>query len=337
MNSYKVALAVNRPLAESIFKAEDLDFLASFAEFNPLAELPDVMTYDFMRQILPGADACITCWGTPAWTSALLDEHPSLRLIAHAAGSVKNLIPADFWRRACRLTSNAPVIAEDVAQTTLALILCSLKQIWHFARQTRSGQWSGGEKSLFATRRLDGLTVGVVSASLVGKAVIKILQPYRCRILLYDPYLSQMDAHSLGVTLTSLPELMAASDVVTLHAPAVPACSRMINATNLPLLPDGALLINTARGMLIDEAALIRELQTGRIFACLDVTDPEPPAPDHPFRSLDNVVLTPHIAGGHTSNGRQMLGANSINEVYNYLHKGLLSYEVRPEMLGIMA
>ena len=111
----------------------------------------------------------------------------------------------------------------------------------------------------------------------------------------------------------------------------------MLNAQNLPLLRDGALLVNTARGMLIDEAALLRELRTGRIMACLDVTDPEPPAPDSPLRTLPNVVLTPHIAGGHTQNGRRMMGRNILIETYNFLVKGALKFEVRGDMLQHMA
>ncbi|MCL2479865.1 MAG: hydroxyacid dehydrogenase, partial [Treponema sp.] len=260
-----------------------------------------------------------------------------LRMIAHAAGSIKNLVPASFWNTGCRLTSNAPVIAEDVAQTTLAFILCSLKSLWGFAKSTRDGQWAGGEKSHFVTRRLDGLRVGVIGASNVGREVIKILAPFRCEIVLSDPYISPMEAANLGVKLISLDELISTSDVVTIHAPPVESARHIINARTAPMLKDGALFINTARGMSVDENALIKELQTGRIFACIDVTDPEPPAPDHPFRKLENVILTPHIAGGHTVNGRHMLGENSIREVYNFLTKGLIRYDIRKEMLDLMA
>jgi len=154
---------------------------------------------------------------------------------------------------------------------------------------------------------------------------------------LYDPYVTPIDARALGVTLMGLDEMIACSDVVSLHAPATEGSRHMINSGNAPLLKDGALFINTARGMLADEAALVKELETGRIFACVDVTDPEPPAADHPFRKLKNVILTPHIAGGHTVNGRLTLGRNIINETYNYLTKGLLRYEVRREMLELMA
>ena len=334
---FRVALALNAPMAASILSGEDLEFLRGFAEVNPLEELPDEMTLSFMEKILDDADACITCWGTPSFTDELISGAGKLRLIAHAAGSVKNLVPMSFWESGKRICSNAPVIAEDVAQTVLAYILCSLKGLWGFAESTRAGEWNDGRASLFKTRRLDGLRVGIVGASNVGREVIKILKPFGCEIGLYDPYVSDIDAKALGVTLFGLEELIAESDVLSLHAPALEECRHMINSGNAPLLKDGALFINTARGTLVDEAALIKELETGRIFACIDVTDPEPPDANHPFRTLKNVILTPHTAGGHTLNGRYMLGKNSINEVYNFLIKGLLRFEVRREMLDHMA
>jgi phosphoglycerate dehydrogenase-like enzyme len=181
------------------------------------------------------------------------------------------------------------------------------------------------------------LRIGIVGASNAGKEVIKILAPFGCEIVLADPYISPIEAENLKVKLLSLDELISTSDVVSLHAPPVESARHIINSRTAPMLKDGALFINTARGRLVDEKALIKELEKGRIFACIDVTDPEPPAADHPFRRLDNVVLTPHIAGGHTVNGRHMLGANSIKEVYNYLTRGLISYEIRREMLDTMA
>lgn len=334
----KVAILVNKSMAGSIFDKSDLDFLTEFAEINNIEDLPETMTIDFMREHLHDAECAITCWGTPSFTDELIESAPNLRFIAHAAGSVKNLIPEKLWKdRKCRVTSNAPVIADAVAQTTLAFILCSLGQFWALSKLTREGNWSGGEKSLFTTKTLNGLTVGIVGASLVGKAVIKILEPFKCNILLNDPYISKYDADELGVTLVDLDELIKSSDIVSLHTPSNPDCYRILNENNLPLMQDGALLINTARGTAIDEAALIKELETGRIFACLDVTDPEPPAKDHPFRTLDNVILTPHIAGGHTINGRRKLGRNSINEIHNYIIKGIIKFEVREEMLSHMA
>lgn len=333
----QVGIAVAKPLADTLFTPESLDFLASFADFNPIEELPEIVTPAYMLEILKGADASITCWRTPPFTDEMLSRLPTMRLVAHAAGSVKNLVPASFWSSGRRITSNAPIIGEDVAQTTLALMLTSLKQLWALNASTAAGQWTGGETGALSTRRLDGLTVGLVGCSLIGKEVIRLLTPFRCRVMIADPYLSTMEARRLGVELVPLHEMIPQCDVLSLHAPANEDCRHMLNAKNIPLMKDGCLLINTARGMLIDEAALIEELKTGRISACLDVTDPEPPAADHPFRGMDNVVLLPHIAGGHTLNGRHMMGENILIEIYNYFTKGLLRFDIRQDMLEHMA
>ena len=335
--NYKAAILVEHDLAHSIFQSKDLDFLASFAEFNPISQLPAKITPEFMTDMLKGAQACISSWRTPAFTDEIIEKATELKLIAHSAGAVRHMVTPNFWKSGCRITSNAKIIAEDVAQTTLALILTSLKQLWRFNSITSSGGWGGGEMNQFTTKRLDGLNLGIVGASNVGHEVINILKPFKCNINIYDPYLSSIEAEMLGVKLMPLDELIQTSDVLSLHAPANKDCRHMLNAGNIPMIKDGALLINMARGMLIDEAALIKELKTGRFTACLDVTDPEPPASDHLFRTMENVILTPHIAGGSTMNGRQMLGRNSIKEIYNFLIKGLIEYEVREEMLEHMA
>lgn len=334
---HKVGIVMEKSLADSIFDAQTLAFLHSFADCNATEALPEKITREFMLETLEGADVAITCWRTPAFTDEMLERLPRLKLIAHAAGAVKNLVPASFWKTNRRITSNAPIIAEDVAQTTLALMLTSLKRLWQLNARTASGEWTGGESGNFTTRRLDGLTVGLVGASLVGKEVIRLIKPFNCEILMADPYLCPLEAEELGVKLMTLNEMIPLSDVLSLHAPANEDCRHMLNASNIPMMKDGCLLINTARGMLIEESALIKELQTGRIMACLDVTDPEPPAQDSPLRSLANVVLTPHIAGGHTINGRKMMGRNIVAETYNYLVKGLLKFDVRNETLAHMA
>ncbi len=333
----KVAVLVERTLAETLFDSENIAHLHTFAETNDIGALPDTITREFMMEHLKGASACITCWRTPACTAEMLASLPDLKFIAHTAGTVRNLVPKSFWSSGRRITNNALIIGEDVAQTTLALILTSLKQLWLQRDMTRQGEWVGGERKQFRTRRLDGLNVGIVGASIIGKMMIPLLRPFRCHIRVYDPYLSDLEAEVLGVPKLPLDELIATSDVLTLHAPANPDCRHLLNARNIPLIKDDAVLINTARGMLIDEEALLRELSTGRFMACLDVTDPEPPALDHPFRSLPNVVLLPHTAGGHTENGRVMMGSNAIKEIYNYFTKGLIAFEIREEMLEHMA
>jgi len=344
-NKKKVAILLTRDMAESIFGLDinksDLKLLAEIADFNDPAELPDKMTQDIMLELIKDADACVSCWGTPPFTAEMLDAAPNLKLIAHGAGSVKALLPSELWptitQRGIRVTSNAPMIAKDVAQTVLALMLTSLLQLWGNAAGTKKGGWKGGESGSFTTKKINGLDIGLIGLSYVCREVIAILKPFDVNIKVWDPYACELEARKLGVTLTSLEDLLSTCDVVSVHAPANEDCRHILNAANLPLMRDGTLFINTARGMIVDEPALIKELETGRIFACIDVTDPEPPRADHPFRTLDNVVLTSHVAGGHTSNGRRMLGANTILQLCNYLTKGFVEYVVREEQLEHMA
>ena len=247
---YKVAILVEKELAYSIFREKDLAFLSTFATFNPIDELPEKITPEFMEAQLPDADACITCWRTPTFSKELLDKNPKLRFIMHGAGAVRNLVCPEFWTMQGRhISSNAPVIAEDVAQTTLALILASLKQMWAFNAMTHAGGWKGGEHGTFTTKRLDEMNVGIVGCSLVGKEVIKILRPFNCHLRVWDPYLSPLEAEILHVEQMELDELIATSDVLTMHAPANPDCKNILNAKNIPLIKDGALLVNTARGL----------------------------------------------------------------------------------------
>ena len=125
---YKVGLVLEKNLAESLFSQDDLDMLSKIATVNPVSDLPEKITREYMLEQLQDAEVAVTCWRTPSFTAEMLDKLPGLRLVAHGAGSVKNLIPPEFFNGSRRIFSNAPVIAEDVAQTTLALILTSLKQ-----------------------------------------------------------------------------------------------------------------------------------------------------------------------------------------------------------------
>lgn len=331
----KLAILVNRSMAEQLFDPRTLDELRSICAFNET--FPETVTEAFMREQLADADACITCWGTPRLTDEMLDEASRLRFVMHAAGSLRPILPEGFWARGIRAASNAPVIAEDVAQTVLMMTLYGLKQVRRMSLHAARGGWSEEVGRTVRLRRLDGLTVGVVGASQVGRQVVRLLAPFGCRFKVYDPYLMEMDARRLGVERVSLDELLASCDVVTLHAPGSEATRHMLNADNLPRIQDGAVLINTSRGTLIDETALEAELRKNRFFAYLDVLEQEPPRPDHPFFRMDNVVVTPHIAGGATENGRRMLGENALMNVADYLTKGIIRYEVRGEMMGTMA
>jgi phosphoglycerate dehydrogenase-like enzyme len=170
-----------------------------------------------------------------------------------------------------------------------------------FVEQTTAIRTTGGWRDPGAGRAglyLRGATVGLVSASTVGREVIRLLQPFDVRVLVYDPFLSERDAGRLDVERVELDDLFGRADIVSLHAPSIPATRHMVGAAQLAKLRDGALLINTSRGTVLDHDALLREAESGRIRVVLDVTDPEPLPAGHPLRALPNVYLTPHVSGG---------------------------------------
>jgi phosphoglycerate dehydrogenase-like enzyme len=262
---------------------------------------------------------------------------PNLRLISHAAGTVKYFLSQAVFERNVTVCSAAEANAQPVAEFTLAMILLSGKRTFGFRRIY------GEDRARRNVDRLQsqvignlGLTVGIVGASRIGRRVINLLQPFDLDLILFDPFLSAVEAQKLGVRLVSLHELMAVSDVISLHAPSLPQTRHMIGADALALMKDGATLINTARGALVDEDALLAELKTGRIEAVIDVTDPEVPSPDSPFYSLPNVFLTPHIAGA-VGLERARLGDMAIAEIERFCRAEPLQQQVRPEHLELIA
>jgi phosphoglycerate dehydrogenase-like enzyme len=256
-----------------------------------------------------------------------------LKAVFHAAGSVKAVVTPELWRRGIRVSGAAEVLGRGVAETALGMTISSLKHMWRLSGNTRSGEWA---KDRDKVKELFGINVGVIGAGRAGRHYIRLLNSFEVDILLYDPTISFEKAAELGAKKVELEELLRTSDVVSIHAPSIPATNRMINRERLAIMKDDAILINTARGTIIDEDALAAELGKGRLFACLDVTDPEPPSKDHPFRSLQNVILTPHIAGA-VNNGQYRIGKYAVEEIKRFVKGQPMDGEVKEEQLGILA
>jgi phosphoglycerate dehydrogenase-like enzyme len=175
--------------------------------------------------------------------------------------------------------------------------------------------------------------IGIIGASRVGLPVIDRLRQMDVEVLVYDPFFSQQHAAALGAEKTSLEDLLRRSDVISLHAPVTEDTKGMIDNDALSLIRDGATLINTARGVLIDEPALIKHLETGRISAILDVSHPEPPVPNSPLYTLPNVLLTPHIAGPIGSERQRMVDA-IIKDIERYISGKPLLGQVEIEAIS---
>jgi phosphoglycerate dehydrogenase-like enzyme len=280
--------------------------------------------------------ACITGWGTPPLSADLLAEKPTVGLVAHTAGSIRNLIPVDLMEGGLRVSHAAAIIADAVAEFVISEALLGLRPIHEINIAMRAGEAWKSLRERTMGRQLGACTVGIVGAGYVGRKVIHLFQAFGSRILVYDPLLSPKAATELGALPQSLDDLLAESDVVSLHAPVLPETRGMIGAAQLARLRDGALFINTARAALVDEDALLSELQSGRISAALDVFATEPLPPDSPFRALPNVILSPHAAG-HTTDSYLRQGQAMVEDVRRYLHGEPLVFEVSAQMLPTMA
>ncbi|NOX60539.1 MAG: hydroxyacid dehydrogenase [Chloroflexi bacterium] len=322
-----VAITIGKNHYSRMFNQNAWDALASFAEVVHHPG-PEPATKEDLIALLPAADACITSWGVARLDADVLAAAPRLKAMAHMGGSVKRFVSDALWERGVHVTSAAPILAVDVAETTLGLMIVGMKRIWPLAQHVREGGWR--ETSWWPARELVHKQVGIIGASNVGRHVIRLLQSFDVTVLLYDPFVSAEEAAELGAEKVSLEDLLRRADIVSLHAPLKPDTRHMLDAARLALMKDDALLINTARGGLIDEQALIAELSKGRFFAFLDVTDPEPPAADSPLRRLDNVVVTPHIAGCIEDCSR--MGELAVEELRRFFAGEPAIYRITPDM-----
>jgi phosphoglycerate dehydrogenase-like enzyme len=268
--------------------------------------------------LLADVEVVVGHWGCPALDLAALDRMPRLALFAYAAGSVKEggtVTPAVF-ERGIVVTTAAAANAQPVAEYTLAVILLANKGAFVARDRLRDG--AGPEPRPPDPVGNLGKRVGIIGASRTGRRVIQLLTPFDVEPVVYDPYLSDEEATQLGVTSVSLDELLATADVVSIHAPLTTATEGLIGAAQLSAMKDGAVLVNTARGRLVDTAALEDELASGRISGVLDVTWPEPLEPTSALFRMPNAFVTPHVAGSMGSElGR--LADSAIAEVARYV------------------
>jgi phosphoglycerate dehydrogenase-like enzyme len=283
---------------------------------------------------LAEADVIFATWGMPKLDEEFLAAAPRLKAVFYAAGSVKCFATPESYKRGIVISSAWQANAIPVAEYSHATILLGLTGFWSSQRLARDGKFShqhfpvaGGFHS----------NVGLVSLGAIGRLVAGHLAKHEINILAYDPYATPAVAASVGVTLVSLEELFAKSHVVSIHTPWLPETEKMINAPLLRSMPEAATLINTSRGAVIDEADLCEVLAERQdITAILDVTHPEPPLPDSPLRTLENVILTPHIAGSIGGEIARM-GYWMKDELDLYLAGKPLRHGVSEDMLARMA
>ncbi|ONK11741.1 hydroxyacid dehydrogenase [Streptomyces sp. MP131-18] len=331
----RAALAMSRQAAAAVLDPASLAALAEVCDLEPPPALDDLTT-DRARAVLADVELLVTGWGCPPLDQAVLDAAPRLRAIVHTAGSVRHHVTEACWERGIEVSSAAAANALPVAEYTVAMILLAGKHVLERARALR------------VTRRrehpltgLDGVgnygrTVGILSASLVGRRVIDLLRPYDLRLLLHDPYVPDEEAAALGTRPVGLDELFAQSDIVSIHTPLLPATRGLVSRELLAAMRPGSCLINTARGAVVDQDALTDVLSLDRIRAVLDVTDPEVLPPDHPLWDRENVLITPHLAGSQGNEWRRLADL-AVAETRRWAAGDGFAHPVRRERLEFLA
>ncbi|MEV0380311.1 hydroxyacid dehydrogenase [Nonomuraea sp. NPDC050643] len=329
---------LHRPKALFAMRAEHLATLFPAPAMARLLSIADIDVslvaerFDDPRlaQVLPGVEVLITGWGCPPLDETVLAAAPRLRATLHAGGSVKGLISPACWDRGLLVSSAADANAVPVAEYTVGAVLLAGKGVFTLREDYRRRRWFPlGE--VHPSVGNHGRRVGVVGASRIGRRVIDLLAPHDLELCLYDPY-----TRVEGVEQVGLEDLLRSCDIVSLHAPATDETRHMLDRRRLALMPDGAVLINTARGSLVDTDALVAELRTGRLSAVLDVTDPEPLPSGSALYDLPNAFLTPHIAGSQ-GNELARMGAAVLDELERLAAGSPLAHQVSHDDLDRVA
>lgn len=324
-----------------IFRNSQIPVLFTEKAMAKLKTLGDVVIHgsddlspEAVKPTLAGADIAITSWMSCLMTEDVISVAPDLKLVVHAAGSVKPVVTDALWDHNIRVTASTIPLGIGVAECAVGFAISASKNFYRVNDDIHNGGW---DEHRHECRELYEQNVGVISAGFVGRHFIKLMKNFDVNILLYDPFVSEEQAAELGVKKMDLEPLLAETDILSISAPSIPETYHMINAETLKLMKKDAILINTARGSIVDERALYEHMAAGNLrYACLDVYDPEPLSVDNPLRTLKNVILTPHLAG-LANNGKLRIGTHVTEEIERFLKGEPLKCEVTKEMLPKMA
>ncbi|WP_036745974.1 hydroxyacid dehydrogenase [Paenibacillus sp. UNC451MF] len=279
---------------------------------------------------LQDCEVSVGSWRTPKPSKAILDACPSLKLWEHAAGSVKGFFTDDLQGKDIMIASCAPAIGKTVAEMVLGEMIIGLRRVIPNAQTNQTEFRQPVPNKLY----LAAATIGIIGASQVGRYFLQLVRPFGPQVLLYDPFITHEAAAELGATkVDSLVELCKQCDAITMHTPMTDSTRHMMGANEFQAMKDDAIFINSSRGGCIDEKALIAELEKGRLFAFLDVSDPEPAEMSNPIRTLPNCIYTSHLAGGQSYH----IGNQVVEDVKAYLNGSKPKMVVTWDMLDRLA
>jgi phosphoglycerate dehydrogenase-like enzyme len=264
------------------------------------------------------AEIVLTFWGSPKVTREVLAANPQLKYLCHIAGTVRKLVERECLAAGLIVTNWGKVISRICAEAALMMILASLRRAGAVTLDMHVRRlWP--KDAGYQPRSLFERTVGLHGMGVIAQELVALLRPFKVRLSGYSPHAPQEVFDSLGVRrVDDLKTLYATNEIVSIHTGNTPENFHCVNAEVLAGMPDDAVLVNTARGAIIDTAALVSELRTGRLNAALDVYEDEPLPPDSPLRGLPNCLLWPHW--GCPTNDRIIdCGKHAVQNVARYL------------------
>jgi phosphoglycerate dehydrogenase-like enzyme len=263
-----------------------------------------------------------------------LDQGVKLEVVGRHGVGLDNVDTAAALERCIPVTYTPYGPTESTAEHALMLILATARRVAQLDRAVRNGNWQIQNRLEVMGRELDGMTLGVVGFGRIGRRLAEMCRDaLHMKVLVYDPYVDAEMVADWGAELVAdLVELAGRLDLLSVHAPLTPGTRGLVSREVIRALKPGAILVNTSRGSLVDEDALVEALADGHLGgAGIDVYDPQPPAPDHPLYRFDQVVLTPHVAS-FTVEGRRRMGLTVVEDVLRALRGERPEYLVHPEV-----
>lgn len=337
-----VLLVCNQWIRDTYMRPSDLERLHVFADWEWLqcqggqsgGANTDEVTQVIER--LGDADSLVVSVGAPRLSAEVMDQAPKLRFIGDMEGDrfAGRIDVEAAWERGIRTVDTTNGSSYPVAEWALALMLISLRNAGALFRGIIAGGYGrSSEDPGYLRGDLTGKRVGLIGCGHIGRRLIKFLRPFEVDIRVYDPYLPREMADALGFLQTSLDNILSQSDVIVCLAPLTPRTHGMIGQRELDLIPSGAVLVNVSRGAIIRSDALIARLKRGDIIAGLDVFDPEPIPADSEIRQLENVFLSPHIAGVTAASAPRMFTL-MVDELGRFFHGHETLFDLTPRSIA---
>lgn len=277
----------------SFFQKEQIEKLQSLGNvcWN---ETDRYYTKEEFKEKLRGIDICITGWGTPTFDEELLEFSNELKLIAHDAGTIRPMVGEEVYERGIRVCSGNRIFARSVAEGVVAYALSALRRIPEYKEALLRGNWP----ALDGTRGLYGKKVGLIGYGMISEVTADLFQTFGCKVFVASRHTKKEELHDKGIEKADIEEIFEICDVVSIHMGLTKETKESIGYELLSKMKNQAILINTARGEIIDEEALIAVLsERTDLQAVLDVFQTEPLPANSMLRKLKNTFLMPHAAG----------------------------------------